>query len=263
MALTQNVIDWSKILIDAVTVPGKISSAYRLFHGFSLRNQILALIQCDERGIEPGPLATYDRWRGLGRQVRRGEKALTLCVPLTRKVGDDAGERRIVCGFTYRNRWFVLAQTEGEPIAPEPTPGWDRTRALAVLGISEVPFDETDGNVMGFARRRTFAINPVNPHPAKTMFHELGHVVLGHTETDDLVDAAALSRSAREVEAECVALVCVEALGLPHAELCRGYIQSWIRSDTITEEMAGRIFGAADRILEAGRSADERTAGVN
>ena len=52
--------------------------------------------------------------------------------------------------FVYRARWFVLAQTEGEAL-PEPSvPTWDIERALATLGVAEVPFDAVDGNTLGY-----------------------------------------------------------------------------------------------------------------
>jgi hypothetical protein len=60
-----------------------------------------------------------------------------------------------------------------------------------------------------------------------------------------------LSRNIREVEAESVALICCEALGLPGAEFSRGYIQHW--GSEIPEKSARRIFTAADKILKAGR----------
>jgi N-terminal domain of anti-restriction factor ArdC len=30
----------------------------------------------NERGIQPGPLATFPKWKELGRHVKKGEKAL-------------------------------------------------------------------------------------------------------------------------------------------------------------------------------------------
>jgi hypothetical protein len=57
----------------------------------------------------------------------------------------------------------------------------------------------------------------------------------------------------REVEAECVALIVCESLNLPGVELCRGYIQHWLGTETIPERSAQRIFKAADQILRAGR----------
>lgn len=87
---------WADLLRKAVNEPGVISTAYCRFHSYSLGNQLLALAQCEARGIEPGPLATFPRWKDLGRYVRKGEKALTLCMPITIKRRDKVekdGER--------------------------------------------------------------------------------------------------------------------------------------------------------------------------
>jgi hypothetical protein len=87
--------------------------------------------------------------------------------------------------------------------------------------------------------------------PAKTTFHELAHIELGHT-SEAVHDSETLPRSLKEVEAESVALLCLESLGMPGAEFCRGYIQNWLRGAEIPERSAQRIFSAADKILKAG-----------
>lgn len=50
--------------------------------------------------------------------------------------------------FICRRRWFVLVQTDGQALAPMAIPVSDQVRALAALQIDEVPFDETNGNVL-------------------------------------------------------------------------------------------------------------------
>ena len=84
---------FAQLLEHAVNEPGILSNAYRQFHGYSIGNQLLALSQCLARGIQPGPIATFQRWKELGRYVRRGEKAITLCRPVTVKRTTTA-ERR-------------------------------------------------------------------------------------------------------------------------------------------------------------------------
>lgn len=252
-------ISWQKLLRDAITTPGSIHEAYTRFHNYSMGNQLLALMQCKGRGIQPGPLATFPRWKDVGRHVKRGEKALTLCMPVNCKAkqtvkaddGSESEQETTFTRFTYRPNWFVLAQTDGAEFKPEPLPEWDATHAIAALTIEEIPFDELDGNVQGFATGRKVAINPVAAMPRKTLFHELAHVVLGHTAEGALNDTSERTpRNLREVEAECVALLCCESLGLPGAEFSRGYIQSW--GSEIPERSAQRIFHAADQILKAG-----------
>jgi antirestriction protein ArdC len=254
----------SHLLSRALAEPGVVSRAYSAFHDYSVGNQLLALVQCVERGISPGPMATFVGWKQKGRHVKKGERAIVLCMPITAKRnsdaeagGHDSGKAPTFTRFVVRPKWFVLAQTDGEPLVEPPIPNWDAGRALGVLGIEEVTFDYPDGNCLGFARGTSMAINPANPMPHKTRFHELAHVVLGHTAENGsgLTDSELTPRSLREVEAEAVALVCLEALGLPGADHCRGYIQLWNArrgAAPIPERCAQRVLKAADHILKAG-----------
>jgi antirestriction protein ArdC len=241
------------LLVEAVQKPGLISEAYHAFHGYSLGNRMLALAQCHLRGLTPGPIATYRGWQEKGRQVRKGEKAVILCRPVTRSFENEQGEEKtITTGFIERPYWFLLSQTEGEPVEFPPTPAWDRSRALTALEIREVPFTDLDGNTLGYARGREIAISPLSPTPHATTFHELAHVTLGHCEEIEFRDNRQTPRNLREVEAEAVALLCLESLGLPGAEYARGYIQHWLIGDVIPEKSAQRIFSAVDQILKAG-----------
>jgi hypothetical protein len=190
----------------------------------------------------------------LKRQVKKGEKAIWLCMPLTRSKENDNGEKEhFISAFVWKPRWFVLSQTDGEPVEMPSIPAWDKETALANLQITEIAFDHLSGNVQGFAQKRQIAISPIAALPHKTLFHELAHVVLGHTTESDFQNDEQTPKCLREVEAESVAMLLCESLGLTGAEYCRGYIQNWLEGDVIPEKSAQRIFGAADRILKAGR----------
>jgi antirestriction protein ArdC len=250
-------VSFADLLKSAVTEPGIISDAYQQFHTYSIGNQLLAWSQCLDRQIQPGPIATFMGWKDMGRYVRKGEKALTLCMPVTVKrtheQKDGTEDADMFTRFVYRPHWFVLAQTEGVELAPQRIPTWEKTRALAALDVKEIAFDVHDGNVMGFARARTIAVSPLNPLPYKTTFHELGHVLLGHTSEGDQSDGELTPRSLRECEAEAVALLCCAALGLPGVEFSRGYIQNWWgHGNPIPERSAQRVLKVADQILKAG-----------
>ena len=254
-------VSFAQLLQDAVNEPGIISGAYQAFHTYSFGNQLLAWAQCMQRGIQPGPIGTFLHWKELGRYVRKGEKAITLCRPITvkktRTAEDGTEEATAATWFVYKNYWFVLAQTEGKELDPIAIPDWDASRALARLEISEIPFDGIDGNVMGFARNRSIAVSPLNPLPHKTRFHELAHVMLGHTSEGDQNDGEMTPRNLKECEAEAVALLCCSALNLPGAEHSRGYIQAWWGAgNPIPERSAQRILKAADQILKAGTAGE-------
>ncbi len=155
--------------------------------------------------------------------------------------------------FVLKNNWFVLSQTEGQEYTPEPLPEWNETRALATLNITKAPFDLMDGNIQGYAALgRIISVSPIAVNPFKTLFHETGHVLLGHVEANTLTDTERTPHNVMEVEAESVAMLCCASLGLPGVEHPRGYIQSWANGQPISDKSAQRIFAAADKILRAG-----------
>jgi antirestriction protein ArdC len=253
-------VQFRQLLQQAVNKPGTIMRAYSLFHQYSIGNQLLALIQADRRGIPLGPIASFNRWKELGRHVKRGEKAIELCMPITSKrtvkeQGADGSETEseiVFKRFVFKRNWFMLSQTDGAAYQPPAIPAWDRARALTALNVEEIPFEMMNGNCQGYATGLRIAINPVAQMPHKTLFHELGHIQLDHT-TEPVHDSEILPRNVKETEAEAVAMLCCEALGLPGAEFARGYIQSWWGvGNPIPERSAQRIFSAADKILRAG-----------
>jgi len=251
---------WAELLRDAVEKPGRMLAAYTAFHNYSFGNALLSFEQCVRRNLQPGPLNTYRGWLERKRQVRKGETGITLCMPMPLKRTthtDNAEEEpaglQTQYAFRFRAYWFVLAQTEGEETYVAPIPGFDMDTALGTLHITRMAFDEINGNIQGFARQRKIAVNPLAALPHKTTFHEVAHIVLGHTATETLVDSQLTPRHLREVEAESVALICCETLGLDGAGFCRGYIQHWLRTEReIPNHNAAHIFAAATSILKAG-----------
>jgi hypothetical protein len=258
-------INWHDLLFDAVSEPGKLQEAFRYFHSYSLGNMIAIETQCRNKGIELGPVATYKRWQTLGRQVTKGAKSLWMCQPVTikDKDADETDENGVKVFFQWRPGWFVLSQTEGEDQAEAITcPQWDAIDALKALDITREPFAHHNGNVQGYAtRKRTIAINPVAQLPVKTLFHELAHIVLGHTDVES--HGFDTPKSLKEVEAESVALLCTATLGLEGVEYCRGYIQHWGgEGNTIPEKSAQAIFRAADKIIKAGLITEKKAATI-
>jgi hypothetical protein len=126
-------VSWAALLDEAVKKPGYIHEAYSRFHNYSLGNQLLALFQCFERGIQPGPLATFPKWKELGRHVKKGEKALTLCMPLTckrnrtvtKEDGTEQKEEFTFTHFTYKAHRSLADGRQGIPRARDP--GMERT----------------------------------------------------------------------------------------------------------------------------------------
>jgi hypothetical protein len=116
--------------------------------------------------------------------VKRGEKAIELCMPITMKRtvketgpdGNDVETEAAFKRFVFRRNWFMLAQTDGAAYVAPAIPAWDRARALKMLTVEEIPFEMMNGNCQGYAKGRQIAINPLAQMPAKTTFHELAHL---------------------------------------------------------------------------------------
>ncbi len=254
--------NFAELLQSAVSEPGKVSDCYRAFWNYSLGNQLMALFQCSARGITPGPIATFMGWKDKARFVRKGEKAITLCMPVTGKrsatvhndeTGQDEPTEIGYTRFVWRANWFVMSQTDGEEYKPE-VPGFDFAQALTALEIERAEFAHTDGNCQGYAVKRSVAVSPVAAHAERTLLHEIAHVVLGHTGEVELNDMGERTpKDIRELEAEATAMLCCAALGLGGVDESRGYIQSWYRGSEVPEASAKRIFSAVDSILKAGR----------
>src|SRR5262245_61627795 len=75
--------EWSSLLEEAIVRPGVLSTAYSTFWNYSIGNELIALFECIRRGIPPGPIHTFKGWHRLGRHVKRGEKAIELCMPVS------------------------------------------------------------------------------------------------------------------------------------------------------------------------------------
>jgi hypothetical protein len=257
-------VQFRDLLKRAVSEPGTISAAYSAFHDYSIGNQLAALFQCTVRKIPVGPISTLKDWNSKGRYVKRGEKAIWLCMPITGKktIKDESSSEettQLYTFFVWKPRWFVLAQTEGQEYKPTAASvAWNRAKALEALDIEEQPFEMVDGNCQGYSQNRTIAINPLAVNPLKTTIHEMAHILCGHTAEGRVSDSETTPRHLREAEAESVAFLVGSIVGLDNLSDCRGYIQGWLSGDTIPEKSCQKIFRVADQILKAGSNPAER-----
>ena len=271
--------DWNALFEQALTQPGVMSKAYSAFYEYSLGNAFLAASQLIARQLPISPIASYRKWLELGRQVKNGEKAIALVMPVTVKskskdegkdgggneAGEPPGSARTI--FILKNNWFALCQTDGAEHAHEVViPKWDKARALASLGITEQDFKSMSGNAQGYAipNEKKLAINPLAALPWKTTFHEMAHCLL-HSAEVQMADGEMLQRCIKEAEAESVAYLCCATLELPGLEQSRAYIQHWLgskeQSDEFAKKSAARVFAAANKILKAGANTSKEEVG--
>jgi antirestriction protein ArdC len=252
---------FTELLNEALERPGVLSACYSQFYNYSLGNQMALWSQLAYQGKELQPVATYKRWAASNRQVRKGEKSMSIMMPITFK--DKVNPDNSFTKFMLKNCIFAIDQTEGDTFAPElKIPTWDSQLALATLNIAQVNFTELNGNCQGFASGKSIAVNPIAAFPHKTRFHELAHVVLGHTKAEAFHCDVNLSRNVEEVEAESVAYILCSLLGMEGTTESRGYIQHWLKGAELQDKTAQRIFSAANKILKAGQAKEIEDAAV-
>ena len=234
----------------------------RRFHHYSWGNSLLILMQRPDATRVAG----YHTWKSVGRQVRKGEHGIAILAPIVHRLnveGED-GTERVVMGqpTAFRlARVFDVAQTEGEalPEVVSRLKGDDAgsrfaglVRVGASLGysveVSELP-GERNGDCT-FELKRIRVREGLEPaQSVKTLAHELAHAIL-HSEAD----CTGVTRSVAELEAESVAFVVCDDLGLDSSAYSFGYIATWTGCGDAADKAIGasaqRINTAARTILE-------------
>lgn len=280
-------VPWDALLREALEKPGRLSDCYAVFHNYSLGNALLAALQL---GDKIGPIATFRKWKELGRSVKKGEKAIGLYVPARingaaksagkaePEDGEDDGRTKLAGSkgaaepsrgrmfFLLRFHWFSLAQTESEgdgeggDIALAQVPEWDAEQALKTLGIQRVSYSDTSGNRQGYTEVETghVAVSPLARFPTKTLVHEMTHSLL-HAGYVSEHTGGRLPRRVEEAEAESVAYLVCATLGIDveSQPSSRAYIQGWMddpaEREAFAKRHASRVFSCAQRILQAGK----------
>jgi hypothetical protein len=221
------------------------------FHRYSFYNVCLIASQ------RPGAtrVAGFHAWRSLNRFVRKGEKGIVILAPIvvrraTENIAD--GDEKHVAGFRAAYV-FDVAQTDGEPLPEVATASGDpgaRTSALRsaieARGIVIEDADALDG-ALGLSVGGRIQILAGLP-PAEefvVLVHEFAHELLHRT-----ADRPA-SRDTRELEAEAVAFVVGEAVGLHVGEAARDYIHLYRGDRDGLLLSLDRIRSAASTILGA------------
>jgi antirestriction protein ArdC len=228
------------------------------FHHYSFRNTLLIMIQRPDAT----QVAGFRAWQLLERQVRKGEKAIWILAPVTRKVNEDndsdgnaSDKTRVLCGFKPAYV-FDVAQTDGEPLpevctllgGDDVAGVYERLVAVAHgigFTIEDAVFDDSrNGDCTHDLHRIRVASDRSPIQRIKTLAHEIAHAML-HGEPHE--------RARAELEAESVAYVVCASLGINSDDYSFGYLATWAGGGdeaiaNITQS-AGSIQHAAAAIL--------------
>jgi hypothetical protein len=219
------------------------------FHRYSFHNICMIASQRPDATRVAG----FQTWRTLGRFVRKGEKGIAILAPIIgrRRDADDDEAKQLV-GFRAAYV-FDVAQTDGEPLPEIASASGDpgtRTAALraaiSTRGIAIEEVDDLDGALGTSAGGRIQIVKNLPPaEEFAVLAHELAHELLHHA-----ADRPG-SRDTRELEAETVAFIVGEAVGLDVAASSRDYIQMYRGDRDALMASLDRIRSTAATILSA------------
>lgn len=255
--------DWQRML--------KVASK---FHNSSFNNQLLIFLQRPDATHVAG----FNRWKSLGRFVKKGEKGIAIFAPCKYRQKNESQESHsptsngdlgsssasgseqathVIKGFRVVHV-FDISQTEGEPLddlnavkpklldgaAPEGI--WDALVTQANAAGFEVIRNRkgSENGYCDFLGKRIAVRPDVSEAQAlKTLVHELGHALL-HAE--DPPKTAAIA----EVEVESVAYIVLDALGLDSSSYSFSYVTRWASGNLdLVKETAERSVKCASQIL--------------
>lgn len=255
--------------------------AHRL-HPYSFRNLILIWAQRPTATA----VASFTTWQSLNRRVCRGEKAIRVMAPITKRVAVTDKDGKPVVGpdgkpevrskiTGYRPApVFDIGQTDGPGLPEVPQP--QRLAGTSPAGlledlVAEVsergyrlmrgPVHALDGanGVTKVTEREVWVRDDVDDaQAAKTLVHELAHVVL---HADPQAGADVPCAGIREVEAESIAHIVLAAHGIDTGMYSFPYVASWAYPLAAVEHvpMADIVARTGDRVMRAAASIIEAT----
>ncbi len=216
------------------------------FHKYSLRNIMLIALQKPNATHTAG----YHTWKKLGRFVNKGEKGIVIIAPLVAKKETEEKNNSndsVINGYRGVNV-FDISQTEGDEL-PEVTivkgdPSSYQEKLNNYITTNKITLEysdtlQTDGCSSGGKITIRTGLTPAEDFSVKV--HELAHELLHHS-------GEKLSKTQKETEAEAVAYVVCQSIGLDtntafsdYIQLYKGNKETLINSIQRIKDVSGKI----------------------
>lgn len=226
-------------------------AAMARFHRYSVCNVMLILSQRPNASRVAG----YQTWKQFGRYVKKGAKGILVLAPVLRKKAVEEASKeedsaKVLVGFRAVYV-FDLADTDGQPLPgigeTEGNPSGYIERLKAFLSERNIRLEYSDAihPAKGLCAPGMIVLLP-GQTPAEefaTLAHETAHALLHQHER-----RAQTTKSIRETEAEAVAFVVCESIGLK-AERSADYIQLYCGDKDMLTESLEHVHRASAEIL--------------
>lgn len=218
-----------------------------IFNKYSYRNSLLIYLQKPNATLIEG----YKSWQSkYGRQVQKGEKAITIIAPIPvsrnptkEEISNDPSlkGKKITHTIFRAIPVFDVSQTDGKPIPELRTIQLDGNSITSqkiidgIMAISDCPisFEHIYNGSKGYYNipdhRIAIKTEMSLDQTAKTMVHEYAHSLLHHK------DAVQPDRSTMEVQAESIAYVVSNYLGLDTSDYSFNYVAGWSKGKELKE----------------------------
>jgi len=222
------------------------------FHRYSLRNVMLIASQ--------NPTAThvagFQTWHKLGRFVKKGEKGILILAPIVRAKSqsvEETDESSTAVGFRAAYV-FDISQTDGQELPEignvngDPREFRDRLGKFVTEQGIVLEYSQDIAPARGTSAGGKITLLP-DQAPAEefaTLAHEVAHELMHRDER-----RATTSKRSRETEAEAVAFVVCQAIGLETGSAAQDYIQLYEGDAKLLSESLQHIQQTATRILNA------------
>ncbi|MDR3798412.1 MAG: ArdC family protein [Terracidiphilus sp.] len=237
-------------------------TAMARFHRYSFGN-IVAIARQRPTATR---VAGFGTWKEMGRFVKRGEKGIQILAPMIGYRRRDSEAAQTNCADSNTKQPPVLigfravyvfdeAQTEGEDL-PEfehnisGEVGEQRDRLIDFLARQNITleFSERIAPALGVSYGGKIALLPGQSKPEEfvTLVHETAHELLHKAERRTFTTA-----TVRETEAEAVAFIVGQAIGLEMGTASSDYIQMYNGNATLLAESLEVIQRASAVILAA------------
>ena len=239
------------------------------FHHYSARNIDLIYAQ----NPQATQVAGFKQWQSaFNRTVNRGEKAIRIVAPIIKKLTPDDQKRlditdeHVIIGYRYLPV-FDVSQTSGEPVlsakdfVKENLANHQNVTSLynafkdylnqqTDLKVSEAPLETLNG-AKGYFQPSTNEIviggdEPDNALKLKTLYHEYAHSQL-HGLKSAFKDRP---RAYQETQAEAVAYVAMQNIGVDTANYSLGYVATWAKDKAVIHSALSEIQQVSNKVIE-------------
>ena len=224
------------------------------FHNYSLGNAILIGFQKPDATRVAG----FRTWQSLGRHVKKGEHGLAIMAPLvyrrtieSEEADDKEIEDKIVTTFKTVHV-FDVSQTDGRPLPEfgrvkgDPVNYTERLKAFISEQGIKFKYSEAIGSAEGVSSGGLIRLKKglSGADEFSVLVHELAHEML-HKDRHSMPK----EKKVRETEAEAVAYVVSQGVGLDVSTASSDYIQLYNGDRNTLMLSLERIQSAASEIL--------------